>query len=362
MLLHIRGSRDVIAAREPDASLPMLSIIVPARNEERQIERCVRSLLAQRYPNFEVIVVDDESSDATPRILSRIAAEDTRLRVVPGEPLPQGWVGKPWALAQGERIARGAWMLCTDADTVHEPFAASSAVQAAQDRGADAFSLLTLQETKSLAERALLPSILWVIIVAVGPLDAINDPRKPAAMFNGQYLLLSRALYEATGGHELVANEIAEDLELARRLKSAGRFRINVAWTDLVSTRMYRSFGEIWSGFVKNFWIGVRERTTERVAGFVGLVLVSPVTPLLAIALFASRQWALAAIVLASLASTTAVAEVGMRRARFPAGSGLWFPAALSLLPAILATSVVRGACGGIEWRGRRYRGVLHGS
>lgn len=364
-LLFVLGSRNDIDAREPKGSLPFLTIIVPARNEARQIEDCVRSLLAQQYPSFEVIVVDDESTDDTRAIAERIAAEDPRLRVVRGAPLPpSGWVGKPWALVQGERAARGDWFLCTDADTVHHPLAASSAVQAALERGVDALSLLTTQEMKSLAERLLMPGILWTIVLATGPLASVSDPRKRAAIFNGQYLLLSRALYEATGGHAYVANEIAEDLEFARRLKRDGRFGIALLGANnLVRTRMYRSFQEIWGGFVKNFALGMRERTVEAVSGLFGLLLISPITPLGVIALAIYHQWALAAILSGAFVIALIASEAGMRRARFPAGSAAWLPAGFVVLLAICATSVARLAGStGVDWRGRRYSRVLRRS
>lgn len=363
-LLHALGSRDEIEIREARDDLPMLSIIVPARNEERQIERCVRSLLAQRYPNFEIIVVDDESTDATAQIVARIAEGDARLHLLHGAPLPEGWVGKSWALVQGERAARGAWLLCTDADTVHEPLAASSAVQAALDRGADALSLLTTQEAGTLAERAILPTILWTIVLATGPLSAISDPRKRAAIFNGQYLLFSRALYEATGGHATVAGEIAEDLEFARLLKREGRFRIAVAGANgLVRTRMYQSFREIWNGFVKNFALGMRERPIEAAVGLAFLALISPITPAVAVVAFVLGHWVLACALLLALAITIASAEFSMHRARLPAASAVWLPLGIVVMLAISATSVARLAgAAGVDWRGRRYRGVLRRS
>ncbi|HUY40595.1 MAG TPA: glycosyltransferase [Candidatus Dormibacteraeota bacterium] len=363
-MLFVFGSRDEMVVREPEADLPFLSIVVPARNEERQIEGCVRSLLAQRYPAFEVIVVDDESDDETASIVARIAKEHSQLRLIHGAPLPQGWVGKSWALVQGERAARGEWLLCTDADTVHHPLAASSAVQTARERNVGALSLLTTQEMKSFSERALLPAILWTIVLATGHLAAIGDPRKRAAMFNGQYLLLSRALYEATDGHAVVANEIAEDLEFARHLKRDGRFRITLLGAnDLVRTRMYRSFAEIWSGFVKNFALGMRERTAEAVAGLFGLALISPITPLAVVVLLLFHRWALAGVLAVAFLAGLFVAELGMRRMRFPAGSCAWLPAGFVVLLAICATSVARltGSVG-VDWRGRRYRGVLRGS
>lgn len=353
----IVGSRASIATCEPDAVLPSLSIVVPARNEERQIERCVRSLLATRHPNFEVIVVDDQSTDATRTILNRIAAGDARLRIVAGAPLPDGWIGKSWALEQGGQIARGAWLLFTDADTVHRPLAAPSAQQYAIDRGYDALSLLTDQETVGLAERLFLPTILFVILLGIGPLDAINDPRKrDTAIFNGQYILASREAYAAVGGHAAVRGEIAEDLELARLFKRDGRFRTCLAGSNaLVRTRMYRSFGELWRGFVKNFGLGARGQTLKAIAG-VTLIACVAVSPLVLAALLLERAWVPAAIVGFSLAAVLSVAEYAMRTMRFRPGSGLAVPLGLALTLAIFATSVVVASSGRrVEWRGRRY-------
>jgi chlorobactene glucosyltransferase len=356
----IRRSRTSIQTREPRADLPSLSIVVPARNEERQIERCVRSLLASRHPDLEVIAVDDESSDATRAILGRIAADAPRLIVVDGAPLPPGWVGKSWALTQGAGVARGEWLLFTDADTVHEPPAASSAQQAAIDGGYDAVSLLTDQETVGIAERLFLPTILFVILLGIGALDDVNDPRKrDTAIFNGQYLMASRAAYRAIGGHSAVRSEVAEDLELARLFKRDGRFRTLLAGSNaLVRTRMYRSFGEIWRGFVKNFALGTRGHAGKSVAGVSLLACVSLLSPILLVALLASHAWLYALVLALSMGAVIAVAESGMRAMRFRPGSGLAVPLGLALTLAIFSTSLVRMCAGrGVEWRGRRYSG-----
>jgi chlorobactene glucosyltransferase len=355
----ILRSRDRIEPSEPDPSLPSLSIVVPARNEERQIERCLRSLLAQRHPDFEVILVDDRSEDRTRAIADALALGDQRLRVVAGEPLPEDWVGKPWALAQGARAARGAWMLFTDADTEHEPLAAASAARCAIDRRCDVVSLLTDQETIGIAERVFLPTILFTILLGIGALDDVNDPDKPqVAIFNGQYILVSRVAYEAIGGHAAVRDEIAEDLELARRFKRDGRFRIFLAGAGgLVRTRMYRSFGEIWEGFVKNFALGARGNPARAAAGVALLTCVSPLTPLMLLALLVRRRWGGAAALAVSTATVAAIAELGFRRMRFRRGSGLALPVGLSVVLAIFATSAARMVSGrGVRWRGRRYK------
>jgi chlorobactene glucosyltransferase len=359
-LAVIRGSRAAIPPCEPGTTMPSMSIIVPARNEERQIERCVRSLLAQRHPDYEVIVVDDRSADATRAILDRIAAGDSRLRVLGGTPLPEGWIGKSWALAQGVAIARGAWLLFTDADTVHEPLAAASAQRYAIGEGYDAVSLLPDQATIGIAERLFLPTILFVILLGVGSLDAINDPRKrETAIFNGQYILASRGAYDAVGRHAAVRGEIAEDLELARRFKRDGRFRTCLTGSNsLVCTRMYRSFSEIWRGFVKNFGIAARGQAATAAAGAALLACVSPLSPLVLAVLFARGAWIAALPLAIALAAVLAIAEYGMRKMRFRPGAGFALPFGLALTIAIfMASLALVGSGRGVEWRGRRYGG-----
>lgn len=358
----VRRSQAKIEPRRPQSDLPSLSIIVPARDEEQNVARCVNSLLATRHPDFEVIVVDDRSTDATLSIVDAIAQHDPRLRIVGGAPLPDGWVGKPWALAQGARIARGAWLLFTDADTEHEPLAATSALQCALENGYGVVSLLTDQQTIGAAECLLLPTILFVIMLGVGATEDVNDPRKPdVAIFNGQYILVSRAAYDAVGGHEAVRAEIAEDLELARRFKRDGRFRIFLAGAGgLVRTRMYVSFAQIWQGFVKNFAIGVRGRPFGAIAGTALLACVSPISPIVLLVALVQRQWLAVAVLALSGAAIIAIAEVGMRRARFAPGSGIAVPLGLAVALAIFATSLYCTFVGrGVEWRGRRYGGGL---
>ncbi|MGZ3543296.1 MAG: glycosyltransferase [Vulcanimicrobiaceae bacterium] len=351
-------SNDAVPLTCEGRALPPLSVIVPARNEERQIERCVRSLLAQRYDDFEVIVVDDRSEDRTFEIVDRIALEDARVRLVRGEPLPAGWVGKPWALHQGAQHARGAWLLFTDADTFHEPAAAASAVSYAVDAELDVLSLLSRQELGSLAERALLPSILFTIAFAIGPLDALNDPRnRNVALLNGQYVLMRRDVHDAIGGHAAVRAQIAEDFELAHLLKREGYRTVLAGATDLVRTRMYRSAREIWSGFTKNLALGARGNPFALVAGVAALACISPLPEIVLARAVAKKDARGAALMLGAIALSTAAAEIAMRRARFPAGSGLWLPAGMAATVAIAVNSALRFASGrGVDWRGRRYR------
>ena len=351
-----RGSNERIEPVGPHALLPMLSIIVPARNEERQIEACVRSLLAQNYPNFEVVVVDDRSMDRTGAIMNAMGESDPRLIVVQGEALPRGWVGKPWALHQGARRARGAWLLFTDADPVHEALASSSAVCYAMRTGTRVLSLLPLQRFETAAERVVLPTILWMIAFAVGSLDAINDPhRLHAAIFNGQFLLFERGAYEALGGHQAVHDCIAEDYEFARIVKRDGRFRSRLAAGGMVSTRMYRSFSEIWNGFSKNLYVAAHDAPGWALVGTVLLAALSPLPQILFARAVLRRKYVRAWRLAATMGLTAAAAEAGMRHSRFPRGSGAYFPIGAAAMLAIFINSFVQHRTGRVSWRGRSY-------
>lgn len=349
-------SHAVVTATEPSAGMPLLSIVVPARDEARQIEACVGSLLAQEYPHFEVIVVDDCSNDGTADIVERMASHDGRLRLIRGAPLPEGWIGKPWALTQGERVASGAWLLFTDADTIHAPSACASSMAYALQENADFLSLLVDQETVTLPERAFLPSILLAIAFGIGPMDDINDPRKESAIFNGQYILTRRSAYDALGGHGAVRGEIAEDYEFAKLVKRDGRFRLVFAGSHgLVTTRMYRTFGELWEGFVKNFALGVRGRPAMAVLGLVFFTLLSPGSELVLAGSALVGLWIGVVACGVGIALTMLSAEFAMRSIGMKRGSGAWLPVGMSVLLAIFVASLIRHARGGVTWRGRTY-------
>ncbi len=354
-----RGWLRVPVVAEP-ADAPPLSVIVPARDEERTIERCVRSLLAQTLADCEVIVVDDRSADATPAILARLAAEHSRLRVLRGAPLPDGWVGKPWALEQGARAARGTWLLFTDADSWHAPAACASALAFARAHGADALSIATYQELGSWGERAVLPTILGMVLVASGSLAQLNDPRDTRhALANGQYILVSREAYEALGGHAALRGEIVEDVAFARRLKADGRFRLLLAGgEDLVRVRMYRSLRGVWNGFTKNVYAGANGDLRALLGGTAFVAALSVLPAALVLDGLARRRPLRAAEALLCIALGSAVQAYGLRGTRLPRRLALWAPVGYAVLGAITLNSTLRVLSGrGVEWRGRRYTG-----
>ncbi len=222
-----------------------VSVIVPARNEEASLADCLRSLVRQSGLRYEVVVVDDHSTDRTREI-----AASFPVRVIEADPLPDGWSGKCNACWTGARTAKGKWLLFTDADTQHTPTSISAGLREAEQQSAELLSYSPQQEVHSFAERALMPLIFAELAVTYRPKE-VSDPASPAAAANGQYLLIRRDAYDAVGGHAVVANAVLEDVELARKLKSAG-YRLQFRLSDVVSTRMYRSFPQMWEGWTKN--------------------------------------------------------------------------------------------------------------
>lgn len=364
LLLAARASRVAnglvrIPPEAPRAALPALSVIVPARDEERTIERCVRSLLAQTL-DAEIIVVDDRSTDRTPEILATLQREASRVRVVRGEPLPDGWIGKPWALAQGVRAAHGEWLLFTDADSWHHPAACASVLGFAVDRGADAVTLGTYQELGTLGERATLPSVLGLILLACGSFEDLNDPRKPdAALANGQYILVRRAAYEALGGHAALRGAIVEDVGFARRLKADGRFRLLIAGGEhLVRVRMYDSLGAVWRGFTKNFYAGAEGNAGALAGAAAAMALLSVVPAALLADALVRRRPARAAEAALTVFTGAAVSARGLRMVQLPARLAAFAPFGYAFAGAVVVNSTLRVLSGrGVEWRGRIYTG-----
>jgi chlorobactene glucosyltransferase len=244
-----------------DSKLPPVSVIVPARNEAKNIERCVTSILAEDYPDFELIVVDDGSTDATPNILARLAEHDTRLKVVRLDgKLPEGWSGKVHAMYNGVQSVRpeSTWLLFSDADTKHSSFALKRAVAASLHNNLDLFSVLSKIEMQSFWEKVLMPIVVLGITLQY-PLEQVNSPKSKLAIANGQFLLIKRTAYEKVGGWEgNLRNSILDDRDMGLAVKrSGGKIRIEDG-REIVSVRMYTNFEEIWKGWRKNAFVGSR--------------------------------------------------------------------------------------------------------
>ena len=226
---------------------PLVSIIIPARNEEASLAACLQSLVTQQGIHAEILVVDDDSTDHTAEIASSFPA----IHVIRAGALPHGWTGKNNALVEGAKVARGKWLLFTDADTVHKPGSLARAVEEAKRHGAALLSYSPEQEVRSFWEMAVMP-VVFAELAATYPPQMVSHGAVPIAAANGQYLLISREAYKAVGGHARVASDLLEDVALARLVKSSGGNIFFRYGGDSVRTRMYRSFAQLREGWTKN--------------------------------------------------------------------------------------------------------------
>jgi chlorobactene glucosyltransferase len=353
------GLRDFAPAT---GELPLVSIILPARNEAHNIGPCMATLLASDYAKREIIIVNDGSTDATGD-LARALAERARLevRVIETRPLPPGWIGKSWACWSGYQEARGELLLFTDADTRHEPPLLSRAVGALQTAGASLVTLLPRQQLETFWERVVLPQIFLGISARYANAARVNRTRNPRQVLaNGQFLLLKRASYERIEGHYAIRGQVVEDVALAQRLVSQGQSMLLLHATEFMQTRMYRSLAEIVEGWSKNLALGARMafpailgRLAPWLVALLQLILWV-VPPLLLLgslfvpSLSPLRVWALTASSAAFLGWL--YVHLHMRSGITPA---LLFPLGALISAYIVARSAWRGRR--IEWRGRRY-------
>jgi chlorobactene glucosyltransferase len=343
----------------PRPNGPALSVIIPARNEALNIKRCVRSVLAAAYAPFEIIVVDDRSSDGTAAIVGRLAADPEaggRVRLVRGADLPPGWFGKQWALVQGYRVATGDLVLFADADTKHEPELIPRAVTALRTEHVDLVSVLPRQEMGTFWERLVQPHVFFALQSRVGDLRHVNRTRTVwNAIANGQFVLTTRIAYEAVGTHAAVRDSIAEDVMLAQAYVRGGRDIFLVYAMDYMATRMYRSLREIIGGWSKNLALGapLMAPPIAIVRRLLPYLMWLPVFAWIGPPL-AWLVWRWDFTVIAMAASLGTWLEV-YRREQAPWWYALLYPIGAGMVAYIMLRSAWRGGRK-VEWRGRLYR------
>jgi chlorobactene glucosyltransferase len=362
-LLRSRNSRwlDDVSA-EVRSGAPLVSVIVPARNERRNIERCVRSILASTYTPLEVIVVDDHSTDGTGGVARAIAEHDSRLRVINAPDLPERWFGKQWACWTGARSARGDLLLFTDADTRHGDDLLVRCVNAMHDDRAEMLTVAGHQEMHSFWERVIQPQLFAMLSIRFGGTEHVSHAKRVEDVIaNGQFILIRREAYDAIGGHESVRDQVAEDLMMAQELFRAGRRRLMMIAMRQFSTHMYASLHELIKGWRKNIYAGGRNAA---LGGWLGralypfillampLVGLLPVVALpLAIAGVLSGAWLVwAAIVVATALLFWAAIY---RFTGEPIAYALVYPLGLAMLFYIAVGAVLRGQR--VEWKEREY-------
>jgi chlorobactene glucosyltransferase len=341
---------------------PLVSIIIPARNEAENISACLATVFASCYQHREIIVVDDGSVDGTADIARILEARgDGKFRLIEGEPLPAGWLGKCWACWQGYRAARGEVLVFTDADTRHDDELLGHAVAALGAERADLVSLMPRQLMESFWERMVQPQILTLISLRYRDLRRVNRSRNPRDVIaNGQFMLFRRDAYEAIGGHQSVRHNVTEDLALAQAIVMSGR-RLFVAHAeDLMDTRMYRSLAGLLEGWSKNLAIGARQTVPPflrpTLPWLIGIAAILfwcvPPAVLVAAALgYAGgtpAAWALAVTLLSVVFWMT-----NNIRLRIPLFHALLYPVGALVAGLLFFLSALRGDR--VHWRGRSY-------
>lgn len=346
----------------PRASGRLLSVIIPARNEATAIEAVVRSVLATTYEPFELIVVDDRSSDETARIVGRIAAADARVHLVRGAELESGWFGKPWACAQGHRAAKGELLCFTDADTRHEPTLLEHAVGALEQHNAALVTVSPFQRSVSFWERAVMPQIWALLGFRYHPLAVNRATRARDVIANGQFILVRRDAYEAVGTHAAVKHEVAEDLALAQAFVRHGH-RLWFGFAEsLMETRMYTGLREIIGGWSKNIYLGGRRSFPEEPvrralvpAGLIGVMLFWLLPPVVLIAALAGILPSLLPAAAAAVALSVVFWAMVVAGMRLSILNALLYPLGAGMTLYIVLRSAVRGERR-VEWRGRVYK------
>jgi chlorobactene glucosyltransferase len=345
---------------QPEA--PRVTAILPAKDEAVNLGACLASVCRQTYPNLEIIVVDDRSSDGTGEIARRFAAVDPRIQVLTIDYLPAGWTGKTHALVQAAERARGEWLWFLDADTLHASEGLSILMEYARRQEASLVSLLPELRCETFWERVVQP-LGGIVLMQSFPLHLVHSPRSPVAFANGQYILIRRTAYDAAGGHEAVRDRFVEDIALASRVKALG-LPIRVALVrGIVSCRMYSSLGQLVRGWSRILYDALDRRSSRLLTRLLDVLVfcqighVALLAGLLLMALDRNRTFA------ANLVGLSVVHHIGMYfvfrlvyNTSVPkSGYVIWFPLGNLVIDAILLRSIRMCLNGKVNWRGTEY-------
>ena len=354
--LTFQKPRAVFLSGDED-QFPLISILVPARDESANIEACIRSLLALNYPRFEVVALDDQSVDETYAILCRLRDQDFRLRVLVGSELPVGWYGKPHACWQLANAASGEYLLLTDADCIFAPDALLLALGAQQQYEADVVSLVPDLHCEGFWERLIIP-VQYFIIFAFLPTSLIRRTPFPwFAAANGAFLFLKRTTYFELDGHRAVRQQLAEDVKFAQHVKRFGKTLWYGDGSRTYAVRMYHGLPELWAGFSKNIFPAFSKNLPLLVFVLTLLICVFVLPPVFIWDGFLSRQpWVWLPLV-AYLMMTGVRLGLTLRFGRDSPLYALLNPLAWLMVIGIAINSAY-GALSqqGSVWKGRVYR------
>lgn len=325
-----------------------VSILVPARNEERNIARVLNSLILQKYPNLEIIILDDNSTDATAAIASEYALRDSKIKVLSGSDLAQAWLGKNWACKQLADIATGDILIFTDADNFHHPDAVSNTLSAMEKLNLDMLSAFPQQKTSSFWEKLIVPMIDLIVYSGLILWSSRYIPHKAFAAANGQWIAVKKDAYDKIGGHAAVKHHIVEDVALARCFKQKGHKTLVAAGTGIVFGKMYDSFCEIWFGLSKNLFGLTNFKSLPFLGLMSGLFAISLLPFIL---LFSQKFFQFALIMIAANLVWKILLAVFYKHNFL---SVALFPLAALVFIAIGINSFIQSKWGELQWKGRR--------
>jgi chlorobactene glucosyltransferase len=342
--------------------VPFVSILVPARDEEhRSLVQSLHSFLSQDYENFEVVAVNDRSTDKTGLIMQEIAKSNKQLKVVEGAELPDGWLGKPHALQQAFETSRGEWVLATDADMIFDKRAVRTAMVQALKNDYDALTFIPHINCLSFWECVFMPTFGWYCVMAY-PTYRVNNPERSEAMGVGGFFLIKRASLNRVGQYKAVKAEVAEDLRTAEHLKRSGA-RLHIEYApDLSHTRMQTNLKEIWEGFTKNLFAGSKFSLSKAMLAVSSILLFAVAPPVLAficalLILFGGYVDLIRLLVPLSLVYALQIFlfTVINHEWKVPVRYALTVPLGHALFVAILINSTIRIISGkGVVWKGRK--------
>ncbi|MGB9553463.1 MAG: glycosyltransferase [bacterium] len=341
---------------------PFVSVLIPARNEERNILRLIKSLLSQDYDHLEIIVLDDQSTDRTKEILERLKEQNAgkRIKILEGKALPKGWMGKNYACHQLAQEAQGEILLFLDADTWLAPRAIRSGLSALYETQSDFLSLLPTEVTGTLWEKMIIPFMHFAPMCLL-PFRLIRTSPNPLiSMAVGQFMMFRKSAYSKIGGHASVKGEVVEDIMLARRVKEFGLMPLFLDGNSLVFCRMYRNLKEVWLGFSKFLFAVFQFHLLPLllVMGIFDALFLFPFFYLLRI--FLGADYPLLGEILIFL-QVMAIIWLRLRHSlRFQSkGDVLLHPFAMIHINFIALFSVFLHLSGiGVIWKGRKYRTV----
>jgi chlorobactene glucosyltransferase len=334
---------------------PRVSILLPVRNEELNIETCVRSLVAQEYPDFEVVVLDDESGDGTWQLMVNLALEHDRIHIMKGKPLPEGWIGKNWACHQLSQVADGELLLFTDADTRHHPVILRNAVSAMMAEEADLVTVIPHEEVISWAERLTIPAIFFCMMCFL-PLGLAYRLRTPILSATiGQFMMFRKTAYENIGGHAAIKQNAVDDIALGRNIKNHG-FRWHLYnGRDHIRCRMYKDFRQVYEGLSKNLFAVFNYKLIATLFIWIWLSVVF-FSPLIVVALwFSGVHIPVISMILAATSVVIASVLWGLTywQFGFPRYLTFLYSVSMILIFTIAVSSIIFTLTGRTKWKGR---------